>query len=147
MRDIQTTEYRQAELNTDLTQKQTKFPSNQKHLLAVYTMASIKSELNDLFAIPPITELPLDILGELQSILRLHSVSPQELSYKWESYTLKMGSDQTKLDLTTVRAFKVDIQELLEREARGKAHVRSVDKRAAFVTPRNAGKGGDVFGM
>lgn len=111
------------------------------------TMASFKKELNQLFAIPPLTELPPDIIGELQSVLRLHSISPQELRYKWESYTMKMGTEQTILDLVTARAFKTDIQETLEREARGKAHVRSVDKRGSYATPRNAAKGGDVFGM
>lgn len=110
-------------------------------------MADTKTELNALFAIPPITELPPDVLGELQSILRLHSISPQELSYKWESYSLKMGSEQTRLDLPTARAFKKDLQEMLERESRGKAHIRSVDKRGAFATPRSTGKGDDVFGM
>ena len=110
-------------------------------------MTTINTELNELFAIPPITELPPDVLGELQSILRLHSISPQELSYKWESYTLKMGSEQTKLDLPTARAFKKDLQEMLERESRGKVHVRSVDKRGAYATPRSAAKGDDVFGM
>ena len=110
-------------------------------------MATLQAELNDLFAIPPVTELPSDVLGELQSILRLHSISPQELSYKWESYTMKMGSEQTKLDLATARAFKKDLQEMLERESRGKAHVRSVDKRGAYATPRSATKGDDVFGM
>ena len=110
-------------------------------------MATTMTELNDLFAVPPVTELPPDIMGELQSILRLHSISPQELSYKWESYTMKMGSEQTKLDLPTARAFKKDLQEMLERESRGKAHVRSVDKRGAYATPRSAAKGDDVFGM
>lgn len=110
-------------------------------------MASIKAELNELFAIPPVTELTPDVLAELQSVLRLHSISPQELSYKWESYSMKMGSEQTKLDLETTRAFKKDLQEMLEREARGKAHVRSVDKRSAYATPRSSGKGDDVFGM
>ncbi len=110
-------------------------------------MTTAKVELNDLFAIPPVTELPPDVLGELQSILRLHSISPQELSYKWESYSMKMGSEQTKLDLSTARAFKKDLQEMLERESRGKAHVRSVDKRGAYATPRSTGKEDDVFGM
>ena len=108
-------------------------------------MGTAKLKLNELFAIPPVTELPSDVLGELQSILRLHSISPEELSYKWESYTMKMGSEQTKLDLDTARAFKKDLQEMLERESRGKAHARSVDKRGA--TPRSTGKGDDVFGM
>ena len=59
---------------------------------------------------------------------------------------MNMGTEQTKLDLATVRAFKKDLQEALERESRGKAHVRSVDKRGAYATPR-AGRGDDVFGM
>ena len=110
-------------------------------------MTSTKAELNELFTIPPVTELPSDVLGELQSVLRLHSISPQELSYKWESYSMKMGSEQTKLDLPTARAFKKDLQEILERESRGKAHVRSVDKRGTYATPRSTGKADDVFGM
>lgn len=110
-------------------------------------MTTTKADLNELFAIPPVTELPPDVLGELQSILRLHSISPQELSYKWESYSMKMGSEQTKLDLPTARAFKKDLQEMLERDSRGKAHIRSVDKRGAYATPRSAAKGDDVFGM
>ena len=110
-------------------------------------MTTTITELNDLFALPPVIELPPDILGELQSILRLHSISPQELSYKWESYTMKMGAEQTKLDLPTARAFKKDLQEMLERESRSKAHIRSADKRGAYATPRSAAKGDDVFGM
>ena len=109
-------------------------------------MANTKAELNELFAVHPITELPPDVLGELQSILRLHSITPQELLYKWESYSMKMGMDQTSLDLGTARALKKDLQEMLERDSRGKAHVRSADKRGAYATPR-AGKGNDVFGM
>jgi len=110
------------------------------------SMSDTKTELHELFAIPPVTELPADVSGELQSILRLHSITPQDLRFKWESYTMKMRIEQTKLDLATVRAFKKDLQEALERESRGKAHVRSVDKRGAYATPR-AGRGDDVFGM
>ncbi len=110
-------------------------------------MANIKDELNELFAILPVTELPPDVSGELQSICRLHSISPQELRYKWESYSMKMGSEPDQLDLITARALKKDLQEMLERESRGKAHHRSSDKRATHSTPRNAGKSDDVFGM
>ena len=109
-------------------------------------MADLRIELNELFAIPPVTELPPDVSGELQSILRLHSMTPQDLHFNWEAYTLKMGTEQTKLDLTTARAFKKDLQEDLERKSRGKAHARSVDKRGAYATPK-AGKADDVFGM
>ncbi|KAL8929066.1 MAG: hypothetical protein Q9172_000609 [Xanthocarpia lactea] len=110
-------------------------------------MSATVEELNEIFAIPPVNELPPEILGELQSICRLHSISPKELSYKWESYSIKMGSEQTRLDLSTARAFKKDLQEIVEREARSKSHVRSADRRGAYATPRNAAKGGDAFGM
>ena len=108
-------------------------------------MADTVTQLNALFALPPATSLPPDVLGELQSILRLHSLSAQELSYKWESYTMKMGIESTKLDIETARLFKKDLQETLERESRGKA-ARSVDRKA-FGTPRSGGLGDDVLGM
>lgn len=111
-------------------------------------MDETRGKLNALFASPPAKELPIDMLGELESILRLHSTSPQELFFKWESYSIKMGSEETKLDLPTVRAFKKDVQESLERENRGKVQVRSTDKRSgAYGNPRNTTGNGDVFGL
>ena len=109
-------------------------------------MSDTKDALNELFTVPPDTELQPDVLGELQSILRLHSIDPQELSYKWEAHAIRMGVDSAKMDLPTVRAFKKDLQELLERDARGKSHHKSVDKKAAFATPRN-GKANKVQGL
>lgn len=89
-----------------------------------------------------------DIMGELQSMLRLHSISPQELFYKWESYSLKMGAEDTMLDLSTARAFKTDLQEGLERESRTRSHLRTGEKRSGVsATPRNIGTDGDMFGM
>ena len=109
-------------------------------------MANNEIELNDHFQVAGETTLPVDILGELQSISRLHSMTPQELFYKWESYCIKMGPD-TKLNMDTVRAFKKDTQDVLDTEARHKIHIRSVDKRPIHATPRGAAKGDDVFGM
>jgi DNA polymerase alpha subunit B len=106
---------------------------------------STVEELNTLFAVPG-TELEPDVLTELQSIMRLHSIPPQELFYKWESYSIKMGSDDMKLDINSARALKKDVQDGLERETRGKAHVRSAEKRGG-ATPRNVSNTGDVFGM
>ena len=109
-----------------------------------------QEQLVELFAPQPDAELAPDVMGELQSMLRLHSIAPQELFYKWESYSLKMGADETRLDLNTARAFKTDLFESLERENRSKVHTRpGTDKRtAAGATPRNAVKNsGDVFGM
>ncbi|KAL1986487.1 hypothetical protein VTN96DRAFT_6246 [Rasamsonia emersonii] len=110
-------------------------------------MEDVVHELNELFASSAPDGLPQDVLAELQSILRLHAISPQELFYKWESYSLKMGSDETKLNLDTVRAFKRDVQESLERESRGKnSHLRSTEKKGGVTaTPRAMNT--DVFGM
>ena len=108
-------------------------------------MADVEAELYELFSVPN-GELSAAIAGELQSIMRLHSVSPQELMYKWESYSIKMGAETTQMDLKTVRDFKKDLQDILERESRGKSHAPSANKRLG-ATPRAGMGGGDVFGM
>jgi DNA polymerase alpha subunit B len=104
------------------------------------------ADLNSLFA--PSSALSPDIMGELESMLRLYSISPQELFYKWESYSLKMGSEDTKLNLDTVRMFKKDVQDGLGRDTNGR-HVGRGSERKSNVaaTPRGATIGSDVFGM
>jgi DNA polymerase alpha subunit B len=109
-------------------------------------MAQTKEDLNSYFCSSSENGLPPNVLGELESILRLHSISAQELFYKWESYSLKMGSEETKLDLDTVRMFKKDVQDGLEREHRGKHTSRTERRSAVAATPR-AVANGDVFGM
>ncbi|KAH7342607.1 DNA polymerase-like protein alpha/primase associated subunit [Rhexocercosporidium sp. MPI-PUGE-AT-0058] len=86
-----------------------------------------------------------DVLAELQSIMRLHSIDVEELWYKWESYSMKMGSDDMKLNIETARALKKDVLDGLERDSRSKQHLQS-NKRAA-ATPRSAASNGDVFGI
>ena len=108
---------------------------------------SVKGELNDLFGQSFTDGLPVENSGELESILRLHSITPQELFYKWESYSLKMGAEETKLDLDTVRMFKKDVQDSVEREHRGKGSTRSADKRSTAATPRNVGPMGMLVVM
>ncbi|KAK8157269.1 DNA polymerase alpha subunit B N-terminal-domain-containing protein [Phyllosticta citrichinensis] len=108
-------------------------------------MADLTAELNELFG-SPAAELSPDVLGELQSLLRLHSISPQELFYKWESYSIKMGPDTT-LNLKTARDLKKDIQDTLERENRAKAAHAKVDKKTAGPGPRAGANTADVFGM
>lgn len=106
---------------------------------------STEQELKERFAGTG-TDLEADVLGELQSILRIHSIDAQELWYKWESYSMKMGSDDLKLNIDTARALKQDVQDGLERENRSKAHVLNSNKRGG-ATPRNVTSNGDVFGM
>jgi len=102
--------------------------------------------LNEYFASPGQATLPDDVTTELESTMRLHSLSAEELFFKWESYSIKMGSENTKLDYDTARAFKKDVQESLERETRGKTHIRGSEKKALHATPRASGQD-DVFGM
>jgi DNA polymerase alpha subunit B len=108
-------------------------------------MADLSAELNERFAAPN-EELAPEILTELQSITRIHDLPTEELSYKWESYCMKMGAE-TKLDLKTARDFKKDLQEILEREVRSKA-AKGAEKRTVTATPRSgANAGGDAFDM
>ncbi|KAL8763690.1 MAG: hypothetical protein Q9184_000585 [Pyrenodesmia sp. 2 TL-2023] len=102
---------------------------------------SIGDELDEWFVPHP------EVKIELESICRLHSISPEELFYKWESYSMKMGQERTNQDVPTVREFKKDLQETVEREARNRSHMRSADKRGLYNTPRNSAKVEDVFGM
>lgn len=107
-------------------------------------MDETTQELSDRFATPN-TPLTAEVLAELQSILRLHSISAEELSWKWDAYFFKMGAEETKLDLKTVRDFKKDLQEMLERESRSKVRKRE-EKQMAAATPRagQAVGGGDL---
>ena len=89
-------------------------------------------------------EFPADILSELQSMLRLYSISPEELDFKWQAYNMKMGGEENKMDVKTARDFKKTIQDALERESRGKAQQRNEAKRGQ-PTPR--AKGGDMYDM
>lgn len=109
-------------------------------------MEDVVGELNELFASSTPDGLPKDVLAELQSILRVHSITPQELFYKWESFCLKMGSEETKLNLETVRLFKRDVQEILEREIRSKSGRQTEKRNMPTATPRAAATT-DVFGM
>ncbi len=116
------------------------------HTLYAFNMAeSTYQELKERFA-PAGAELEPDVLAELQSIMRLHSINVEELWYKWESYSMKMGSDDMKLNIDTARSLKKDVQDSLERESRSKAHVLNSNKRGG-ATPRNVQSNGDVFGM
>lgn len=105
-----------------------------------------EAELNDFFAGSFPDGVPKDILTELLSMLRVHSISAEELFYKWESYSIKMG-DGVTLTLDTVRGFKQDVQETLERESRDKAGRHTEKRGGVTATPRAPAAGGDMFGM
>ena len=86
------------------------------------------------------------IINELSHICTVFSYEPLDVFYSWEAYVQKMGGD-IALDDKTVRDFKKDLQDGLERDSRQKSHVVHASTRKAAPTPRNGGGGGDVFGM
>lgn len=102
------------------------------------------AELNDKFAIGT-KDLESDVIAELQSIMRLYSLSTQDLFFKWESYCIKLDMDEMRPSVQRLRAFKQDLQDALEKTHRTQVHARP-DKRVG-QTPRGAVKSGDVFGM
>lgn len=90
--------------------------------------------------------LPPEVLTELQLMLNLYSISAEELDFKWQAYMLKLGGEENKMDLKTVRDFKKVIQDALERESRGKAQQQKNDARKVAPAPRVV-KGGDMYDM
>lgn len=105
-----------------------------------------RETLVELFAPSAGGTLSDDVATELQHILRLLDLSAQELFFKWESYVIKMGVENTKLDFKTARDFKKDLRDALERESRAKGHhVQQSAAKKTAATPRAGG--GDVFGM
>ncbi|KXJ93199.1 DNA polymerase alpha/epsilon subunit B [Microdochium bolleyi] len=103
-------------------------------------------ELNEKFGTGN-AELEPDVVAELKSIMNMHSLSVQDLFFKWESYSLKMEMTDMKPSLTTIRALKQDIQDALVRSNRSHGSHIKQEKRPG-ATPRTAVKnGGDVFGM
>lgn len=86
-----------------------------------------------------------EVLTELQSLLRLHDLSAEDLFYKWESFCIKMDMDAMDPDIVHVRNFKKDIQDALEKSNRQQTHIKT--EKRSHGTPRAGRGGGDVFGM
>lgn len=105
---------------------------------------STVSELNELFGADD-KGLGQDVVVEMQSIMRLHNLSPQDLFFKWESYCIKLDMDETRPSYDKMRAFKQDLQDALEKTTRNQ--ILSKPEKRVGATPRTTAKGGDVFGM
>lgn len=73
-------------------------------------------------------DLTPDVLAEFLSMLRSYGLDDQELFYKWESYCIRMSPNDTKLDLETVRAFKKEVQEMLEKDIRAKSRLQKTPR-------------------
>lgn len=109
-----------------------------------------------------------DVATELQSMMRLHDLSAEDLFYKWESYCIKMDLDAgDALTLTNVRNLKQNIQDALEKSAAASSSHSGAggassavkvktERKLALGTPRaggggaarnSGGGGGDMYGM
>jgi hypothetical protein len=100
-------------------------------------------ELKSLFS--PNKPLEPDVLSELESIMRLHDLSAEDLFFKWDAYCIKMGTETEALTLSAIRNLKQGIQDSLEK-SNNQRHVQVKTERRVQATPR-ATAGGDVFGM
>lgn len=104
----------------------------------------IISELNERFGAND-KGLGQDVIVEMQSIMRLHDLSPEDLYFKWESYCIRMDMEAGQPSFEKMRDFKQGLQNDLEKSTRTQVHSKP-DKRVG-ATPRTAKGGGDVFGM
>lgn len=90
-----------------------------------------------------------DVLSELQSIMRIHDLSIDDLFFKWESYCIRLDLpvQSSALTLANVRNLKQNIQDDLEKTLRtGAASHAPRSERKPTATPR-ANNNSDVFGM
>ncbi|KAI0157841.1 DNA polymerase alpha/epsilon subunit B [Xylariaceae sp. FL1272] len=112
-------------------------------------MADVEAEVQELNERFATADKPLEhnVVVQLQSIMRLHSLSIQDLFFKWESYCIKMDKDDMKPSVETLAALKQDLLDTLERSNRSH-HVHIKTERRPTVTPRATVKStGDVLGM
>ncbi|KAK7430390.1 DNA-directed DNA polymerase alpha subunit pol12 [Neonectria magnoliae] len=104
------------------------------------------ADIHSLFS--PNKPLEPDVLSELESILRLHDLSAEDLFFKWESYCIKLDLDAQAVSLDVVRNLKQSIQDALEKSHQ---QVQAKPERKVMATPRpgaKAGaKAGDMLGI
>jgi DNA polymerase alpha subunit B len=89
-----------------------------------------------------------DVRTELQSMMRLHDLSAEEVFWKWEEWSIKMEIDAGEVTLGSVRSLKERLQEELERKASRGREIKA--DRKVVGTPRGGGgvgAGGDVYSV
>lgn len=101
------------------------------------------AELQSRFSAPN-KPLEPDVLSELESILRLHNLSAEDLYFKWESYCIKLDLDAQGVSLDAVRNLKQSIQDALEKSHQ---QVQVKSERKVVATPRAGAKGSGMLGM
>ncbi|KAG6006186.1 hypothetical protein E4U43_000484, partial [Claviceps pusilla] len=102
-----------------------------------------ETDIQDRFS--PNKPLEQDVLYEIQSILRLHDLSVDDLFFKWDAYCIKMDLEaQLALSLQNIRNLKQSIQDELEKSHRA---TQARAERKVNAAPRGGVSAGDVFGM
>ncbi|KAG6000716.1 hypothetical protein E4U54_001319, partial [Claviceps lovelessii] len=102
-----------------------------------------ETDIQDRFS--PNKPLEQDVLYEIQSILRLHALSVDDLFFKWDAYCIKMDLEaQLALSLPNLRHLKQSIQDELEKSHRA---TQARAERKVNAAPRGGVSAGDVFGM
>ena len=81
------------------------------------------SELNELFGAGD-KSLGQDVIVEMQSIMRLHNLAPQDLFFKWESYCIKLDIEATQPSYEKMRGFKQDLQDALHWASGGQCAMK-----------------------
>lgn len=90
---------------------------------------------------------PPEVMSELHSMLRFYDIDAQELFFKWESYCIKMLPEEVIMNLDTVRIFKNDVQNILEKEMRGKARMQQQAAPSNTMRTPRPQNNTDVYGM
>lgn len=103
------------------------------------------AELNELFGAGD-KGLGQDVVVEMQSIMRLHNLSPEDLFLKWEAYCIRLSIDDIHPTYEKMRDFKQNLQDALEKATRTQAYSKP-EKRVGATPRATAAKGADVFGM
>jgi DNA polymerase alpha subunit B len=96
------------------------------------------TELQSRFS--PNKPLEEDVRAELESIMRVHNLSAEDLFFKWESYCIKLDLDAQAISLSAVRNLKQNIQDALEKTQR-QAQVKTERKVTATPKPKTSAKG------
>jgi DNA polymerase alpha subunit B len=105
----------------------------------------VDDELQSRFS--PNRPLEPDVAAELQSIMRLHDLSPEDLYLKWDSYCLQMETDAHDVTLSAVRRLKQTILDSLEKDNSRRAQVKTAATPRPSAGARGGAGGADVFGM
>ncbi|KAJ8653902.1 hypothetical protein O0I10_010469 [Lichtheimia ornata] len=75
---------------------------------------SQRDKLRDTFRLTEATHS--DILDELESLLRLYNLSPTDLKFKWEAFSLNLRLEKVEMTVDLIRQLKINLQREFEQQ-------------------------------